>query len=48
MRLHGSKDIQSVTLIWLGFIGFRFEVGGGGGESKITPYIKHIKIMLET
>ena len=46
MRLHGSKDIQSVTLIWLGFIGFRFEVGGGGG--KIIPYLKLIKIRLET
>ena len=25
-----------LTLIWLGFLGGRFEVGGGGG-AKITP-----------
>ena len=34
-----------LTLIWVGFLGFRFEVGEGG---KITPRLKLVRIMLET
>ena len=30
-----------LTLIWVGFLGARFEVvGGGGGGGKITPCLK--------
>ena len=30
-----------LTLIWVGFLGVRFEVGwGGGGQGKITPQSK--------
>ena len=36
----------NVTLIWVGFLGVRFEVGWGGG--KITPCLKLVRIMLET
>ena len=32
-----------LTLIWVGFLGVRFEVGG-----KIPPRLKLVKIMLET
>ena len=43
---------NSLTLIWVGSLGVRFEVGvgwwGGGGEGKITPYLKIVRIMLET
>ena len=34
-----------LTLFWVGFLGVRFEVGGGG---KITPYLKFVRLMLET
>ena len=36
-------------LIWVGFLGFRFEVcvWGGGGD-KINPCLKLVRIMLET
>ena len=36
-----------LTLIWVGFLEVRFEVGGGGG-GKITPVLKHVRILLET
>ena len=39
-----------LTLIWVGFLGVRFEVVGGGG-GKITappPCLKPVRIMLET
>ena len=32
--------ITALTLIWVGFLGACFEVGGGGGGDKITPYSK--------
>ena len=32
--------------MWVGFLGVRFEVGGGGG--KITPCLKPVTITLET
>ena len=35
-----------LTLIWVGFLGVRFEVKGGG--VKITPYLKSVRFMLET
>ena len=34
-----------LTLIWVGFLGVRFEVGGGG---QIPPRLKLVRIMLET
>ena len=37
-RLQGS-----LILIWVGFLGVRFEVGG-----KITPCLKLVRVMLET
>ena len=44
-----SKSNQAifgqVTLIWVGFLGIRFEVGGGG---EITTCLKLVRIMLET
>ena len=41
--------LESLTLTWVGFLGVRFEVGGGrGGGGKITPRLKLVKIMLET
>ena len=35
----------TLTLIWMGFLGVRFEVGGGG--VKLTC-LKLVRIMLET
>ena len=45
------KKAHTLTLIWMDFLGVRFEVcvcvcGGGGG--KITPCLKPVTIMLET
>ena len=38
-----------LTLIWVGFLRVRFEVGGrGGGGGKITPCLKLIRVMLES
>ena len=34
-----------LTLIWVGFLEVRFEVGG---EGKITPVLKLVRILLET
>ena len=34
---HGLAWQAALTLIWVGFLGVRFEVGGGGG--KINPII---------
>ena len=39
-----NKKID-LTLIWVGVLGVRFEVEGGG---KITPRLKPVRIMLET
>ena len=33
----------SLTLIWVGFLGVRFELGRGGGG--ITPFLKLVRIM---
>ena len=45
-----SKNLSFLTLIWVGFLGVRFEVGEGG--VKLTPppplYPKLVRIMLET
>ena len=46
-----SNYISNLTLIWMGFLGVRFEVcvcvwRGEGG--KITPRLKPVRIMLET
>ena len=38
--------IWGLTLIWVGFLGVRFEVGGEG--VKLLPCLKLVKIMLET
>ena len=38
---------DGLTLIWVGFLGVHFEVGGGGG-GKITPRLKLVTVMLET
>ena len=35
-----------LTLIWVGFSGVRFEMGGGG--VKLSPCLKLVKITLET
>ena len=32
--------ILFLTLIWVGFLGVRFEVGGGGKDGKIIPLSK--------
>ena len=37
--------LVSLTLIWVGFLGVRFEVRGG---VKLTPCLKLVRIMLET
>ena len=36
-------QVSYVTLIWVGFLGVRFEMGG-----KISPCLKLVRIMLET
>ena len=45
--LHKKNVKFWLTLIWVGFLRVRFEVGGGG---KITPHpsVKLVRIMLET
>ena len=40
------QALNTLTLIWVGFLGVRFEVEGGGG--KITPCLKLIRVTLET
>ena len=40
--------ILFLTLIWVGFLGVRFEVGRGGKGGKITPCLKLVRIMQET
>ena len=40
-----DRKIIALTLVWVGFLGARFEVGGGG---KITLCLKLVRIMLET
>ena len=37
--------VKTLILICVGFLGLRFEMGGGG---KTTPYLKLVRIMLET
>ena len=37
-----------LTLIWVGFLGVRFELVGGGGDKITPPCLKLIRIMLET
>ena len=40
---------MQLTLIWVGFLGVRFELeGGGGGKLPPTPCLKLVRIMLET
>ena len=41
-----AMHIFLLTLIWMGFLGVRFEVGEGGGKN--TPCLKPVRIMLET
>ena len=41
-----SCSIVSLTLIWLGFLGIRFEVGSGHIPSRLC--LKLVRIMLET
>ena len=36
---------EKLTLIWVGFLGFHFEVGGG---VKLLPCLKLVRFMLET
>ena len=45
-----AEMVNVLTLVWVAFLGVRFEVGRGGvGWGKITPPgLKLIKIMLET
>ena len=45
-----TVDFFTLTLIWVGFLGVRFEAReGGGGGGKITPTcLKLVRIMLET
>ena len=38
------KRVDLLTLIWVGFLGIHFEVGG----DKISPYLKIVRVMLET
>ena len=45
IKVNSSQD-SVLTLIWVGFLGVCFEVGWRGG--KITPFLKLIRIMLET
>ena len=40
-----TPSVTCITLIWVGFLGVRFEVVGGG---KIIPCLKPVRIMLET
>ena len=40
-----DRKIIALTLVWVGFLGAGFEVGGGG---KITLCLKLVRIMLET
>ena len=37
-----------LTLIWVGFLGVHFVVGGGGGVVKLLPCLKLVRIMLST
>ena len=37
-----------LTLIWVGFLEVRFEVGGRGGGKITLPVLKLIRILLET
>ena len=51
MNCAHSKTNSLLTLIWVGFLGVRFEVvvGGGGGDGgKIILRLKPIRITLET
>ena len=41
-----ERNCDVLTLIWVGFLGVRFEVGEGRG-GKITPCLKPVRIMLE-
>ena len=54
--LLGEFDLYTVYLhfffnhinpIWVGFLGVRFEVGGGGKITGPPPYLKLVGIMLE-
>ena len=42
ISIHWDKT-QILTLIWVGFLGVRFEVGG-----KINPRLKLVRVTLET
>ena len=49
--LYDIKSIENLpnylTLIWVGFLGVRFEVGVGQGV-KLPPCLKLVRIMLES
>ena len=37
----------SIALIWVSFLGIRFEVGGGGGKIYPPPLLELVRILLE-
>ena len=45
--LNESAQTIDLTLIWVGFLGVRFEVGRGGGVKLPSPCLKPVRIMLE-
>ena len=40
--------VRGLTLIWVGFLGVRLEIGGGGGGKITSPCLKLVRIMPET
>ena len=40
LNTKSSKPYSILTLIWVGFLGVRFAVGGG----KITPFLKSLEL----
>ena len=44
----GIKSAILLNLIWVDFLGVRFEVGGGGVEITLPSCLKLVRIMLET
>ena len=41
--------LPTVTLIWVGFLRVRFEMGGGGVKLTPAPHrLKHARIMLDS
>ena len=42
----GTYVMKELTVIWMGFLGVRFEVGGVEGVK--LPSLKLVRVMLET